>query len=177
MLHKLDMRYFEMNQKKYYSKVNKLQFLSDWHRSPLTARLGLPYFVALRVILGIFEGPTFPSLHTMTARWVSNILKGFPFGLLPQDLPYSDGTPCDTQVGGAQQSVVLHCPDVLRFGVWRHHHLPTLRTDYRQIRLGGGILRHRGHHHAMVSHFCRPRLRHTRQTPLHQVLTWGFFSR
>ena len=38
--------------------------------SPLVANWHVGAFIALRVLQGIFEGVSFPSLHAMTARWV-----------------------------------------------------------------------------------------------------------
>lgn len=38
--------------------------------SPSVARLDIRLFIALRVLMGVAEGPTWPSMHSMTARWV-----------------------------------------------------------------------------------------------------------
>ena len=38
--------------------------------SPMVAHMGVSAFIALRVLQGIFEGVSFPSLHALTARWV-----------------------------------------------------------------------------------------------------------
>ena len=37
---------------------------------PIAAKLDVYALIALRVLQGVFEGVTFPSLHAMTARWV-----------------------------------------------------------------------------------------------------------
>lgn len=37
--------------------------------TPVAARAGLPYLVAVRVLEGIFEGVTFPSMHAMWSSW------------------------------------------------------------------------------------------------------------
>ena len=37
---------------------------------PLAAKLNVNLFIGLRVLQGIFEGVTFPSLHAITARWI-----------------------------------------------------------------------------------------------------------
>jgi len=37
---------------------------------PVAARIDVKLFIALRVLVGIFEGVTWPSMHAITARWV-----------------------------------------------------------------------------------------------------------
>lgn len=37
--------------------------------SPLAAKAGLPYFIVLRALEGIFEGVTYPSLHAIWSKW------------------------------------------------------------------------------------------------------------
>lgn len=37
--------------------------------SPLAAKAGLYVFVALRIVMGVFEGSAFPSMHAITANW------------------------------------------------------------------------------------------------------------
>jgi len=38
--------------------------------SPLVAKANVWAFMVLRILQGIFEGVTFPSLHAMTPRWI-----------------------------------------------------------------------------------------------------------
>lgn len=37
---------------------------------PVAARIDFKLFLALRVLVGVFEGVTWPSMHALTARWV-----------------------------------------------------------------------------------------------------------